>query len=135
MRRRSELAAGLLLVFAVIFGRAVHMPQDDASGNLVYRDPEALQDLIKEEHASYTLIDVRTEEEYREGYIPTAVNIPVGAIEDDPPDVSRDELIVLYCRTGNRSANAQRILLDQGFTQVVDFGGIYRWPYELKNGQ
>ncbi len=74
---------------------------------------------------------MRTPAEYASGYIPTAVNTPVDVIGTQPPTVKKDALIIVYCRSGNRSATARKILMDLGFTNVIDFGAVSRWEGEL----
>ena len=80
------------------------------------------------------ILDVRTEEEYREGHIPGAIVIPNETISSEPlkelPDL--DQEILVYCRSGNRSAQAAKKLIEAGYTQVYDFGGINNWPYDTE---
>ena len=92
---------------------------------------EQLLDVIKKGKGDYTLIDVRTEDEFSGGHIPGAVNIPVDIIESSPPDVPKDSLIIVYCRSGARSNTARGILLRLGYTDVKDFGGISNYKGEL----
>lgn len=96
-----------------------------------YKEPTQLKDLIKKDKEPHILVDVRTEGEYSEGHIPTAINIPVQIIEENPPEVPKDRLVIVYCRSGNRSAQAKKILSTLGYSRVVNFGGINSWPYEL----
>ncbi len=109
----------------VAFGTA------ETDSSEIYTDPVRLKELISSEDRPYLLLDVRTPAEYAAGYIPTAENLPVDSIGDNPPDVAKDSLIILYCRSGNRSNTARQILENLGYSQVVDFGGIYRWEFEL----
>lgn len=97
-----------------------------------YTDPDQLQTLIEEQKEPHMLIDVRTPGEFSSGHIPTAVIITVDLIASNPPDAEKDQLIIVYCRSGNRSAAAAGILEDLGFTQVYDFGGINRWLHDLE---
>lgn len=78
------------------------------------------------------IIDVRTAEEYNSGHIPNAILIPNETISNKMPDLLPDlnAEILVYCRSGNRSAQAARKLLSIGYTNVYDFGGINNWPYE-----
>jgi rhodanese-related sulfurtransferase len=80
----------------------------------------------------FILLDVRTDEEYAEKHIGGAVLIPDYEIEDradgELPD--KNAVILIYCRSGRRSENAARTLVDRGYTRVYDFGGILNWPYE-----
>ena len=81
----------------------------------------------------YILLDVRTEDEYDEGHIPGAINIPNEEIGTDAipelPDL--DQLILVYCRTGRRSKQAAEKLASLGYTQVMEFGGIETWDGEI----
>lgn len=80
------------------------------------------------------IVDVRTQAEYDEGYIPNAILIPNESIEGEPMElVDKDATILVYCRSGNRSAQAAKKLVDFGYTNVYDFGGIIDWPYEIVN--
>ena len=80
------------------------------------------------------ILDVRSEEEYQEGHVPGAIVIPNETISSEPleelPDV--DQEILVYCRSGNRSAQAAKKLAEAGYTQVYDFGGIIDWPYDTE---
>ena len=80
------------------------------------------------------ILDVRTEEEYQEGHVPGAIVIPNETISSGPleelPDM--DQAILVYCRSGNRSAQAAKKLAEAGYTQVYDFGGIIAWPYDTE---
>ena len=80
------------------------------------------------------ILDVRTEEEYQEGHVPGAIVIPNETISSGPleelPDM--DQAILVYCRSGNRSAQAATKLAEAGYTQVYDFGGIIDWPYDTE---
>lgn len=94
--------------------------------------PEEAKSIMDTE-SSYILLDVRTQDEYKEGHIPGAMVIPVEVIAQEAekalPD--KDALILLYCRSGRRSLNAAKTLVDMGYTNVRDFGGILSWPYEV----
>jgi phage shock protein E len=78
------------------------------------------------------ILDVRTEEEFNAGHIPNAILIPNETITDKMPDLlpNLDAEILIYCRSGNRSAQAARKLIQIGYTNVYDFGGINSWSYE-----
>ncbi len=89
-----------------------------------------LKTMIDTGNPSYLLVDVRTPGEYAGGFIPTAINIPLQQIADTPPDAAKDSLVIVYCRSGNRSSQAARLLEEIGYTNIVDFGGISRWTYD-----
>ena len=86
--------------------------------------------------ASYVLLDVRTEEEYREKRIDGATLIPNDEIKSraaaELPD--KGQLILIYCRSGNRSASAAKALVELGYSNVYDFGGIGDWLYGTVSG-
>ena len=88
---------------------------------------------MMEDGQEYILLDVRTQEEYDNGHIEGAILIPVDVLQsraaDELPDVNAR--IIIYCRSGNRSATAARMLADLGYTQVYDMGGIMDWPYAI----
>lgn len=93
--------------------------------------PEALELLSGQE--SVLFLDVRTQAEYDQGHLEGAVLIPGTELSHrvlaELPD--KGALIILYCRSGNRSATAAKELADLGYTQVYDLGGIIDWPYGL----
>lgn len=75
----------------------------------------------------HTLLDVRTADEFRGGHIPGAVNISLQDLPQKLKRVSTAKPVVLYCRSGNRSATAAKLLLQAGYTDVFDLGGIIEW--------
>lgn len=88
---------------------------------------------IMDSSAEYILIDARTDEEFSQGHIEGAVLIPEYEIasrtEAELPD--KDALILVYCRSGRRSKIASEELVNLGYTNVKEFGGIIDWPYEI----
>ena len=89
---------------------------------------------LMETETGYILLDVRTPEEYREGHIPGAINIPNETIGTAMPEglPEKDQMILVYCRSGNRSKQASEKLVALGYTNVVEFGGIRDWPGEVE---
>ena len=74
------------------------------------------------------LIDVRTTDEFADGHLDGAINIPVQDLETRLADVGpKDKAVVVYCRSGGRSARAKRLLENAGFTSVIDLGGLGNW--------
>lgn len=90
---------------------------------------------MKEEE-NYIILDVRTAEEYEEKHIPDAINIPNESIgtEELPELPDKEQLILVYCRSGNRSKQASQKLADLGYTNVVEFGGIIDWTGKTVSG-
>jgi phage shock protein E len=93
---------------------------------------EKLAEIIASGDPNTYLVDVRTEAEYNAGAIPSAINIPFDVIADDLPTEVRSDLIIVYCRSGNRSGIATDTLEDLGFTNVLDFGAVGNWKGELE---
>ncbi|KAF0091247.1 MAG: rhodanese-like protein [Fusobacteria bacterium] len=79
------------------------------------------------------IVDVRTEAEFKSGHIANAILIPNESIGKTRPVLlpDLDAEILVYCRSGNRSAQAAKKLIALGYTKVYDFGGITSWPYEV----
>ena len=92
---------------------------------------------MMEEESSYIILDVRTTEEYSEKHIPGAINIPNETIgtEDIPELPDKEQLILVYCRSGNRSKQASEKLVKLGYTNIVEFGGINDWAGETVSGE
>ena len=93
---------------------------------------EAKQIMDAEE--GYIILDVRTQEEYDQGHIPNAILIPDTEIKNKAEEVltDKDQLILVYCRSGRRSKLASEILVEMGYTNIKEFGGIIDWPYETE---
>ncbi|MGM9627146.1 MAG: rhodanese-like domain-containing protein [Faecousia sp.] len=89
---------------------------------------------IMDSQEGYILLDVRTQEEYDQGHIPGAIVVPDTEIEARAEEVlpDKDQLILVYCRSGRRSKNAAQILVELGYTNIKEFGGIIDWPYEVE---
>ena len=91
---------------------------------------------MMEEESGYVILDVRTPEEFADKHIPGAINIPnetIGTAEiPELPD--KDQLILIYCRSGNRSKQASEKLAALGYSNIVEFGGINDWPGEVETG-
>lgn len=88
---------------------------------------------MMEEEKDYVILDVRTKEEYEAGHIPHAICIPNETIGTDEieelPD--KDQIILVYCRSGNRSKQASEKLLTLGYTRIYEFGGIIDWKGQI----
>lgn len=105
------------------------LPAEDAGYRQVNME-EAIS-LMRQE-SGYIILDVRTKEEFADRHIPNAVNISNESITSSPPPELPDksQLILVYCRSGNRSKQAAKKLAALGYTNVVEFGGIIDWPGE-----
>lgn len=116
----------LLVVAGGVFAQGAEIDVDRL------QDPAYLRQVIETTPESIVLVDVRTAREFSTGHLPEAVNVPLAEIADSPPTQDKDALIVLYCRSGNRSSQAERILRNLGYSDLVNFGGVLDWPYELE---
>ncbi len=98
--------------------------------NITAEEAKALMD----SEEGYIILDVRSQSEHDEGHIPGAILIPNTGIEEraeeNLPD--KDQLILVYCRSGRRSKMAAEILAELGYTNIREFGGIIDWPYEVE---
>ena len=134
MRKFLILAAILLLAAApllpILDGGS---PQaEKTTGKISAAEGKALL----EDTPGRMLVDVRGADEYEAGHIPGAILIPNESIGDQEPAElpDHDAPIIVYCRTGVRSAEAAKKLADLGYTAVYDMGGIQSWPYETAEG-
>ena len=91
---------------------------------------------MMEEGSGYIILDVRTPEEFADKHIPGAINVANETIgTDEIPELpDKDQLILVYCRSGNRSKQASEKLVALGYTNIVEFGGINDWPGETVTG-
>jgi len=89
---------------------------------------------IMESEEGYIILDVREKDEYDAGHIPGAILIPYTQIEEKAEEVltDKDQLILVYCRSGRRSKIAAEALAELGYTNIKEFGGIIDWPYEIE---
>ncbi len=115
------------------FERAKTVGQETQKAPL-YRalSPEEAQKMKQQNHSA-VFLDVRTPEEYKEGHLPDAVNLPLDEIEKEITArfPEKDTVLLIYCRSGRRSRAAAEALVAMGYTEVYDFGGINSWPYDI----
>ena len=95
-----------------------------------------MDDIVKimNENKNYVIVDVRTPDEYKEGHIPNAINIPNETINETVYNKLKDknQLILIYCRSGSRSRQAAYKMQKLGYTNLVDFGGIINWKGKIE---
>ena len=89
---------------------------------------------IMDQEEGYVILDTRAQEEYDESHIPGAIVIPHDEILQKAESVltDKDQLILVYCRSGRRSKLAAEVLVKLGYTNIKEFGGIIDWPYEVE---
>ena len=124
----------ILLLLAVMMLTACGQDKENDQG-AVYVNiaaEEAKQIIDSEE--GYIILDVRTQEEYDTGHIPGAILIPDTEIKVKAEEVltDKEQLILVYCRSGRRSKLAAEALVELGYTNIKEFGGIIDWPYEVE---
>ena len=124
----------ITLLLSVLFLAGCALP---AGQEVSYRQinmDEAIT--MMEEESGYIILDVRTPEEFAEKHIPGAINVANETIgTDEIPELpDKDQLILVYCRSGNRSKQASEKLAALGYTNIVEFGGINDWPGETVTG-
>ena len=120
----------ILLIVLLLTGCAVSTDKDVTYTHITMS--EAVE--MMESESDYIILDVRRPDEFATGHIPNAINIPNESIGTDEiselPD--KDQLILVYCRSGNRSKQASQKLVKLGYTNVVEFGGINDWKGEIE---
>ena len=98
--------------------------------NITAQEAKTIMDTEK----GYIILDVRTQEEFDEKHIPGAILIPDYEIKEKAPEIltDKDQLLLVYCRSGRRSKAAAQALVELGYTNIKEFGGIIDWPYETE---
>jgi phage shock protein E len=119
------LAIGLVSLGAGAQGSARLKPQ------IAYSELSAL---LSRPDSKILLLDVRTKEEFQSGHIAGAILFPYDQLESSFREKDKDRPIVVYCRSGRRSAIAKASLEGMGYSQVSDFGGIGSWKGKLVSG-
>lgn len=121
-------------ILTLIISLAIFSLTACLSTNATYEQISAEQAKnLMDTESDYIILDTRTEEEFAEAHIENAILIPHYEIaqraEKELPD--KDQLILVYCRSGNRSKQASQVLADLGYTNVKEFGGIIDWEYGI----
>lgn len=117
------------LILAASCGKSQESPK------VVYMNINAQQAKeIMDTETGYVILDVRTQEEFDSGHVPGAILIPDYEIKEKAPQVLTDknQKILVYCRSGRRSKLACEDLVNLGYTNLYEFGGIIDWPYETE---
>lgn len=113
------------VIVAVLIGVWAFLPSNECQGAECNAEPIAKQAVTQTEQGQAYLYDVRSPEEYNAGHAQAAVNFDVELLKAGQlPDAPKDSAVYVYCRSGNRSAEAKGILLANGYTNVTDLGGL-----------
>ena len=125
MRRIIAVILVMLLIITACGGKSMSQ-----NGYKQITQQQAKEMMDKQ---SVIILDVREQHEYDSGHIKGAVLLPVGSITEQTAAAvipKKDSVVLVYCRSGNRSKTASQALADLGYTEVYEFGGISSWPYE-----
>lgn len=133
MKRITALLLSILLILTLGACGSQNKTEPTATARTYQQITMDIAKQIIETETGYILLDVRTREEFAEGHIKGAICIPNEEIETadlkELPD--KEQLILVYCRSGRRSKEASQKLADRGYLNVAEFGGIIDWPGEV----
>ena len=123
----------LILALSVFLAGCMVTKTSETSSSYKTISSTEAQQMI-EDNKDALILDVRTAAEYESGHIPNAVNLSNEDIQAGKVDSLKDksQLIMVYCRSGNRSRQAAQKLAELGYTNVVDFGGIQSWQGDIE---
>lgn len=129
----KKFLALFMSILMILSFAACTMPwQDNSDGytQISYEEAKKMMD----EQEDIIILDVRTEKEFKGGYIKGAVLFPSQDVNEETaaeklPD--KDQTILIYCSSGGRSKKVAQQLADMGYTSLYEFGGINSWPYEI----
>lgn len=127
----AGIAVGVIAVAAV--GIKQHVTADQEGAEYTSITMEDAKEIFQEK-GDYLIVDVRRADEFAEGHIPGAINIAnEDIVSSEPAELpDKDQVIYVYCRSGNRSKQASAKLAAMGYTNIVEFGGILDWTGEVE---
>ena len=131
--KRKNFAAWALLLFLIVSLAGCGSREEENTASYQQVTAEEAKSMM-EEQPDAVILDVREKDEYDAGHIPGAVLLPVGTINEETAASAipeKDTVVLVYCRSGNRSKTASQVLADLGYTQIYEFGGIKDWPYDV----
>ena len=130
MKRILQIILILILLIAFSGCSSVKEEQNTAGYTQISQE-EAKEMMAKDD--GHVIVDVRRQDEYDAGHIPGAILIPNESIDSNPPEAlpDYDQIILIYCRTGNRSKQAAEKLASMGYKNIYEFGGINTWTGEI----
>ena len=137
---RNLITVIIILVIIVVIGIFLKNRNSKEDNKITVKDANiqyvSMNDIekIMNENENYIILDVRTIEEYNDGHIPSAICIPNETIDENVVNKlpNKEQLILIYCRSGNRSKQATTKLKDLGYLNLIEFGGIIDWPGEIE---
>ena len=124
-QKNRMIIMGIVVLAIVGVGLAIFASSSNTASAVELLSPVEYQDQFSE--APHLLLDVRRPDEFESGHIAGAINISVETLASRLSEVPDGQTIVVYCRSGNRSATASEILADAGYNDIYDMGGIIDW--------
>ena len=130
MKNRILRIVLLVAVLLAACGQDIEKDQEAVYVNITAEEAKQIMD----SEEGYIILDVREQDEYDAGHIPGAILIPYTQIKEKANEMltDKDQLILVYCRSGRRSKIAAEALAELGYTNIKEFGGILDWPYEVE---
>lgn len=131
MNNKIIIITTIIVILAVILLIGYNALKNE---KIVYKKISMNEAVSMMENSNLIILDVRTKEEYDEGHIPNAINIPNETINNDVTNnlADKKQTILIYCRSGNRSRQATEKLMKMGYINVIDIGGINNWTKKLE---
>ena len=133
MRENTMKKLLFLLLAVMLLTACAHTKENEQEAAYMNITAEEARQIMDSEEG-YVILDVRTQEEYDQGHIPGAIVISHEEIAEKAEEVltDKEQLILVYCRSGRRSKIAAEALVELGYTNIKEFGGIIDWPYEVE---
>lgn len=128
MKKLISVLLAMMLLTAC--GQTTENTQEAVYLNITAQQAKEIMDT----QTGYIILDTRTQEEYDTGHIPGAIVLPYDEVPEKAEGILTDknQLILVYCRSGRRSKLAADDLVKLGYTNIMEFGGIIDWPYEVE---
>lgn len=120
----------LIIAMTLVFTGCANTKEDNTYQQITQEDAKDMMDTQE-----VIILDVREQDEFDAGHIPNAILLPVGMISEETTAAvipEMDSVVLVYCRSGNRSKRASAALTALGYTNIYEFGGINTWPYEVE---
>ena len=129
-RKKYKITIPVILILQIVTAMLLTGCGSGASYNQISQE-EAMQ--MMQDESDYLIVDVRRPDEFAAGHIPGAINVPNETIGSEMPAElpDKNQILLIYCRSGNRSKDASQKLADMGYTNVYEFGGIDTWEGEI----
>ena len=133
MRLHRLFLTALILTIAISLFASGAKDEQTAKASTYTRISAEEAKKIMDSEKDYIILDARSQGEYDSGHIPGAIVIPHTEVKSKAGTILKDknQKILVYCRSGNRSKQASSALVELGYTNVYEFGGISSWPYEI----